>query len=101
LPRHVVVRADFAIEGSVAELLDIRHISLANSIRRWLGLRRDYRGRGLGTKLLTASLAELKSHGIRRVYGRIEGTHVERLKRWYRREGFQVDDETLEIWCEL
>jgi hypothetical protein len=46
-------------------------------------------------------LSELKTHGVCRISGRIAGEDVERLKRWYRSEGFHVDDQTLEIWREI
>jgi GNAT superfamily N-acetyltransferase len=98
----VAVRANIGIDGNDAELIDISHIPLTAWPSVWLPLfRRDYRGRGLGTLLLRRMLSELKTHGVCRISGRIAGEDVERLKRWYRSEGFHVDDQTLEIWREI
>lgn len=99
--RRVAVRVDISVTGSDAELIDIRHIPLTPWPWSRLPLfQRNYRGRGLGTLLLRRVFSELKARGVRRISGQIVGD-AERLKRWYRREGFQVDDETLEIWREL
>lgn len=92
------MRAVVNIDGDEAEL-DIHQVSAPhpNPILALLGRRADYRGRGLGTHLLRYVSAELKRHGIHVLKGRVHGDDLERLKRWYRREGFVVDDATGEI----
>jgi GNAT superfamily N-acetyltransferase len=96
---HVAGHARVTITGSVAELNDLLVYERARlpleSLVRLLGLRghENYRGQGLGTKLLNEILANLRGRGVATMEGVIPGDSA-RLARWFRAAGFNVNDES-------
>ena len=96
---HVAGHAQVTITGSVAELNDIMIYERARlplgPLARLLGLRghENYRGQGLGTKLLEEILAHLRGRGIATIEGVMKGDTA-RLARWFRAAGFHVNEES-------
>ncbi len=107
LPSGVSVgKATLLIEGSTAKLADIviaKSVPSGNPLAQWLALswfNRNYRGRGLGSVLLRAVAEYLASIEVRKIHGTMVGD-LPRLIRWYRREGFVVDESSHAISKEL
>lgn len=82
-----------SIANGSAELIDvvIEHevVVRYSEWRKLLGLvkKKNFRGRGLGTRLLQVAITELKLRGAQEVRGEMVGD-VRRLTGWYRTMGF-------------
>lgn len=107
LPSGVSVgKAVLSIDGSTATLADIVIANSVPSGNRLIQLiapswfHRNYRGRGLGSVLLKAVTEYLASTEVRKIHGAMVGD-LPRLIRWYRREGFVVDENSHAISKEL
>jgi GNAT superfamily N-acetyltransferase len=79
----------------VLNLFDARH--RATYTLKMIQVSQNYRNRGIGTVLLKEILHYCRNHNIHRVTGEIKG-ETERLREWYRGNGFAIVNET---WIEF
>lgn len=81
-----------AIEGDQAKLVDI-HLYRRDSRWHWWppfyyrGV--NYRGRGVGSRLLSSAIEICEGRGVQSLTGEMHGD-ITRLTRWYQGMGFQV-----------
>jgi len=81
-----------AIDGAHARLIDINVYRHKGWWSWWPpGYYRgvDYRGRGVGTRLLETAIAICEEQGVICLMGEMHG-EIERLTTWYQQHGFQV-----------
>jgi GNAT superfamily N-acetyltransferase len=82
------------LEGDTAELCDIvvKDDIVVNYSwwRQLLGSvkTRNFRYKGLGTKLLLVCIDAATARGVRRIEGKMVGDDLARLRRWYQSAGF-------------
>jgi hypothetical protein len=91
-------KAQLSINEQSAVLADIY---VANITPKWFWLPPfyskgiNYRGKGVGTKLLLAVIEYCKHSGIKELSGVMHG-EIELLAQWYRKNGFEISEQ-LEI----
>lgn len=89
-----IAKAMFTLLGDEARLCDIlvKDDIVVNYSwwRQLLGRvkRRNFRSKGLGTKLLLVCIDEAKTRGVRRIEGKMVGDDLARLRSWYQSAGF-------------
>jgi hypothetical protein len=89
-----IAKAMFTLLGHQAKLCDIvvktNVVVKYSQWRQVLGCvkTRNFRSKGLGTKLLLVSIDEAKARGVRRIEGEMVGKDLVRLERWYQSAGF-------------
>jgi GNAT superfamily N-acetyltransferase len=79
----------------VLNLFDARHCP--TYALKMIQVSQNYRNRGIGTVLLKEILHYSKHHNIHRLTGEIKGD-MEALRRWYRKNGFVIVNDT---WLEI
>ncbi len=85
-------KAYLAREGDQAKLIDIEVYRRSGRWAWWPPFYRrgiNYRGRGVGTRLLATAIEVCEERGVRNLTGEMHGD-IARLTRWYQRMGFQV-----------
>ncbi len=96
LNRRPVGCAKLLLHESIAELADIQIFNRVPILSRLFQtfplslFAKDFRCRGIGSLFLSAVCDHLRNSGISRIEGTMSGD-IERLTRWYRRAGFEVD----------
>jgi GNAT superfamily N-acetyltransferase len=90
---RVVGHAHIKLHDTTAVLVDIvvvESLPNRNPLLAFLGFRTHLRNRGIGSILLEQLCIRLALLGIREISGVMEGD-VDRLAKWYGRNGFAID----------
>jgi len=101
---------DVAIANNVRLTLFNNRAALLRRLPRYRPKRISYRGKGLGTVLLSCLIDHARVGGVRYLYGKVmrqDLENISKLLQWYQKHGFEIkqptseDDPDITAWVHL